>query len=214
MTICVECGAAFQRSHPRVVCCSDPCRYERHKLICREHARRKYVPSEATLPPKPCDHCGEMFQPYRSNNLYCGRLCQRRSRQARRFSEIRSELRECSRCGAKNVERKPGIPVCDDCKVDKRDRTDIERRRRFRTYGITEADYNAMLERQGHCCAICQTDTPGRKGWAIDHCHDSGVVRGVLCSPCNSAIGLLRDDPDVIMRAAMYVERFQLAKAS
>lgn len=155
-----------------------------------------------------------MFRPYRDNNLYCGRLCQRKARERRRFGELRSELRECSRCGVKNVERKPGIAVCDGCRVDKRDRTEFERRRRFRTYGITEAQYDAMFERQGYRCGICLTDTPGRKGWAIDHCHDSGVVRGVLCSKCNSAIGLLQDDPAVIMRAALYVERHQLAKAS
>ena len=71
-------------------------------------------------------------------------------------------------------------------------------------YGMSVADYKAMEQEQGGKCAIC-----GRrpeKRLAVDHCHDTDVVRGLLCRTCNSAIGLLQDDPDVIMRAAIYVE--------
>lgn len=74
-----------------------------------------------------------------------------------------------------------------------------------RRYGISLADFNALLEGQGGRCAICRTSTPPVRGWTVDHCHDSGRVRGVLCFNCNVAIGHLKDDPAVAEAAAQYL---------
>lgn len=73
--------------------------------------------------------------------------------------------------------------------------------KRRRQYGITDAEYKRMREEQGDRCAICGKDRP----LVVDHCHDTGKVRGLLCNKCNSAIGYLGDDPTVIERAATYV---------
>lgn len=203
---CAECGATFMPTHAREVACSPKCKHERHKRVAREHAARKY--QQRKPKPRTCVRCSVVFTPpKRSDAKYCTDLCQQRARQERQRTTHRVEQRECHKCGTP-VEWKPGKPVCADCRIDKRDPAKSaakERRRRFRRYGLTEAEYDAILERQGHRCGICLTDTPGVKGWAIDHCHDSGMVRGVLCSRCNSAIGLLQEDPNVIARAAEYV---------
>lgn len=83
-----------------------------------------------------------------------------------------------------------------------------------RMYGLTPEAFAELLESQGGCCAICRTPEPSGRGyWHVDHDHSccSGeescgeCVRGLLCSRCNQAIGLLGDDPDVIIRAADYV---------
>lgn len=79
-----------------------------------------------------------------------------------------------------------------------------DRRRRFAAYGITEQQFDEMLEDQGGCCAICKSKD---NGFAVDHCHNSGAVRGILCQKCNKGIGLLGDDPNVIIAAARYLER-------
>ncbi|WP_189986634.1 endonuclease VII domain-containing protein [Streptomyces capoamus] len=71
-----------------------------------------------------------------------------------------------------------------------------------RTYGITEAERDAMVVAQRGLCAICLDAPPAH----VDHCHRTGRVRGVLCFNCNSAIGKLRDDPDVGRRAVAYLE--------
>lgn len=85
---------------------------------------------------------------------------------------------------------------------------DKHRNNKFRSqYGISVAERDAMLAAQGGVCAICGTDTPRSVGWVIDHCHSTGVVRGILCNPCNLSIGLMKDDPTILKAGAEYLLR-------
>jgi len=70
-------------------------------------------------------------------------------------------------------------------------------------YGMTEADYEHLLNAQNGCCAICSE----RERLYIDHDHATGRVRGLLCNLCNLAIGKFRDSPMVLRAAAAYIER-------
>lgn len=79
---------------------------------------------------------------------------------------------------------------------------------RKKKYGITHAEFLSLLESQGGVCAICKLPALGRGGrnaFCVDHCHKTGSVRGILCSNCNSAIGLLFDDASVVASAAAYL---------
>lgn len=67
---------------------------------------------------------------------------------------------------------------------------------------MTEADRDDMVSSQKGLCVICLAAPAVH----VDHCHRTGKVRGVLCFNCNSAIGLLGDDPDTVRRAAAYLE--------
>jgi hypothetical protein len=84
-----------------------------------------------------------------------------------------------------------------------------------RTFGITLDQYNSMLEQQRGLCAICfhpekcKSISGGQKALSVDHCHKSGIVRGLLCDRCNRGMGLLRDDPSVLKNAINYLERIQ-----
>lgn len=69
--------------------------------------------------------------------------------------------------------------------------------RLLKTYGISTADRDRLVQAQGGLCAICGTEPAVH----VDHDHASGEVRGVLCFRCNVGIGHFRDDPDVVMRA-------------
>ncbi|MEU6538821.1 endonuclease VII domain-containing protein [Streptomyces sp. NPDC047000] len=71
-----------------------------------------------------------------------------------------------------------------------------------RSYGMTEAERDELLASQKGLCVICLKEP----GVHVDHCHKTGRVRGVLCFNCNSAIGKLSDDPDIVRRAAAYLE--------
>lgn len=77
-----------------------------------------------------------------------------------------------------------------------------------RVYGITRAELDALIESQGGKCAICGGDPngPGTR-LHIDHCHDSKRIRGLLCAKCNTAIGLLDDDPVRADALASYLRR-------
>lgn len=74
-------------------------------------------------------------------------------------------------------------------------------------YGITQEDFDKMVEEQAGCCAICQSPPSGVKPWHVDHNHYTGQVRGILCHSCNTALGNFNDDPNLLRRAVEYLER-------
>ena len=78
-----------------------------------------------------------------------------------------------------------------------------------RTLGITPAQLAKIHADSGGRCAVCGTTKPGRshKKMCVDRCHATGVVRGCLCHRCNRAIGMFKDDPELLRKAATYLER-------
>lgn len=86
-------------------------------------------------------------------------------------------------------------------------------RRLMSQYGITVEQYDAMEAEQGGVCKICQRSESrygahGRvKRLAVDHCHETGEVRGLLCQDCNTALGLFDDDPERLRIALAYLAR-------
>lgn len=64
-----------------------------------------------------------------------------------------------------------------------------------------------MLRAQDFRCAICCTETAGGSGdWHVDHCHDSGAVRGLLCMRCNTMLGMVSADTSTLSNAIAYLE--------
>ncbi len=82
----------------------------------------------------------------------------------------------------------------------------------MKDYGMTIEEYNSILFKQKGCCAICesgQPDVQGRKNsFHVDHDHKTGKVRGLLCHNCNVTIGLMKDSPLLLHKAATYLELF------
>lgn len=78
-------------------------------------------------------------------------------------------------------------------------------------YGLSEKDLAYMLEASDHRCEICNTSVEyGRISLGaahIDHCHETGKVRGVLCSQCNLGLGHFRDDVTYLENAISYLEK-------
>ncbi len=74
-------------------------------------------------------------------------------------------------------------------------------------YGVSCEDYKNLMEKANNSCEICgTTECATGNGLAIDHCHSTGKVRGILCQACNTALGSFRDDPDLIQRAINYIK--------
>lgn len=143
-------------------------------------------------------------------------------KQCTKCSEVkdRSEFHK-SRDGKYGPILKPTCKLCDAAQArqwfaDNSERAS-ENRRRWNlqnTYGLSVAEYNALLREQGGVCAVCGKGEPnahGRTGkqfrLAVDHCHETGAVRGLLCQKCNRAIGLLGDDPTLMRKAISYLLR-------
>lgn len=75
-------------------------------------------------------------------------------------------------------------------------------------FGITLETYNSMLAAQNNCCPICNRNQYELKiNMAVDHCHTSLKIRGLLCDPCNKALGYLRDNPEFAENAAIYLRK-------
>ena len=70
-------------------------------------------------------------------------------------------------------------------------------------YGMTIDQFELLIAQRGGLCWICGRDP---KPPCVDHCHKTGAVRGILCRPCNTAIGQMGDDPDRLRAAAAYLE--------
>lgn len=78
-----------------------------------------------------------------------------------------------------------------------------------RNYGITIEDYNELTLKQGGVCALCgKEETIGRR-LAVDHCHKTGKVRGLLCQACNTGIGKLGDSIELLQKAIKYLQENQ-----
>ena len=81
-----------------------------------------------------------------------------------------------------------------------------------KAYGITLDQYNDMLSKQDGKCMICLVDNNGlyqnkKKAFAVDHCHTTGKIRGLLCGDCNSGIGLLKENIDLLNNAIKYLNK-------
>lgn len=117
---------------------------------------------------------------------------------------------------------------CSMCKIDK-DRTDFYDGRRNwckscclkyrnttgknkqlkKRYGIDIVEYNIMLEKQNFSCAICKTHISNLSvNLAVDHCHKSLKIRGLLCYNCNSGLGRFKDNIDLLAKAISYLTPF------
>jgi hypothetical protein len=79
----------------------------------------------------------------------------------------------------------------------------------IKRYGLTHGEFDEMLAAQNGACAICGRTDSGRKtteNLHIDHCHKTGKIRGLLCDLCNNGLGRFCDNPNLLRKAAAYLE--------
>ena len=75
-------------------------------------------------------------------------------------------------------------------------------------YGMSLDEYDTMLAAQGGVCALCDADTPGggSRSMVVDHDHETGRIRGLLCHACNRLVGRVEANPDWFVRAQAYLD--------
>jgi hypothetical protein len=107
----------------------------------------------------------------------------------------------CQNCGKIVVEQ--GRATCAPCRNKRKQYYPKAQETRFMNkYGLTPEQVRAQTERQDSLCGICRGAMPIPH---IDHDHETGAFRGMLCGPCNQTLGLMKDDPQRFLNAARYL---------
>jgi Recombination endonuclease VII len=100
--------------------------------------------------------------------------------------------------------------MCVECKREADRSSNLKAGKRYWTkknYGLSMDQVVQMKEAQDHKCAVCGDVFGNEYKTQIDHCHVTKKVRGLLCINCNWLLGKSRDNPDLLRRAADYLER-------
>ena len=109
--------------------------------------------------------------------------------------------------------------ACETARKREADKRTKEQRREqslLRKYGLDLTHIEALLQLQKGRCGICGATEPGGRyqRWNVDHCHDTGKVRGLLCWDCNVGIGKLKDDANLLRRAIQWLEQSEQPELS
>lgn len=112
----------------------------------------------------------------------------------------------CKRCQTEYVYGEPerGCPTCSKS-AQLKWRTKRAGMHLGRTYGITMEQFEQIKQAQDGKCAICKTNPATH----VDHCHETGIIRGILCHKCNTGLGLFNDDAGILDAAALYVRHYK-----
>jgi Recombination endonuclease VII len=115
------------------------------------------------------------------------------------------DMRRKARASARRYRRAHKAEIAEQRRLHRKQHPEAERKQRLRsTYGLSWDEYQAMLARQGGFCAMCKTKS--NRPLCVDHCHKTGMVRGILCHPCNLTIGFCRDSTKLTRAATAYLE--------
>lgn len=104
--------------------------------------------------------------------------------------------------------------VCKECRSAKR-MTQVEKDNIWgfcmkKRYGLNQEDYKNLLDEQDGKCAICGKEEIRERRLSVDHCHETGKIRGLLCSKCNMVLGLVNDNKDTLINALNYLGRYTI----
>ncbi len=146
----------------------------------------------------------------------CGDLLPVESFYKHKRDGFKSICRDCCREQAKKYRQDP---IKNREKVKKWKRSNPEAlakqklRQSLRQYGLSVNDYEYMLVEQDSACAICKEQCSTGKRLAVDHCHSSGRVRGLLCFGCNATLGRVKDSTNTLKSMIEYLEKSKSVEA-
>ena len=178
--ICVVCGKEFLSKSYKRLCCSDECSDINRLQIKREHYIRKRDGIE-----------GGRSRRYNTDYIKLTKKEQRKRYRERHAEKIKKRNKEY------NEEKRMTV---------------IKNRNLKKTFNLTLEEYNLLKQSQGGVCKLCKKEETGvsklgyTKALAVDHCHDTGAIRGLLCSKCNRGLGYFKDCTDLLKRAILYIE--------
>src|SRR5262245_51404334 len=168
--------------------------------------RGPYGPHRRVVTGK-CQQCGEATPPRKpgpgANRLYCSDQCCRAWHREHGVRPVgMGRAASCDWCQSVYQRSRGNARYCSK-------RCGYRAARMRREYQITGDQFHRMVQQQGGTCALCRqvpdVDRPWM-GWQVDHDHNTGEIRGLLCGPCNRILGYAHDDPELLRAMAAYVE--------
>lgn len=153
----------------------------------------------AKFEPRTCAKCRGEFEPKTGNAKYCS-TCN--SSQPR-------PTKVCELCSAPFVAVHGGHIWCNACVPKRSTHGNTPYRYYARHYGLSKQQFDAMMAAQENACAVCRRPFKemSSRNVHVDHCHDTGLVRGILCVYCNRGIGCFFNNPEALNSAASYLKR-------
>ena len=157
---------------------------------------------------KRCNRCDKWLQGLQTK--FCSKVCCDAFWELKRKQKRRKQLR-CEDCGIDITNVKHKKRFCSNRCAEKNLYDRNRMKNNFSQYGLSGQEPLKMLLRQDHRCAICRKPETARdksgnvRKLAIDHCHEIGKTRGLLCSKCNLALGLFQDSWLVLDNAQEYL---------
>ena len=150
---------------------------------------------------KPCRICGKTER-YLSGNKPCVACTKENSKRR----NIKGDTKKWVRANAEKVNANNRKRYQSLTPEEKKKRN---RAQQVALYGLTLEAYDAMIEKQNSVCALCGCpETNPKKGnLCIDHCHNTGKVRALLCDRCNRGIGAFGDNLDLLEKAVIYLQK-------
>ena len=206
---CERCGKAFDVTRtsgkPRRFC-SETCRSAEEKRRSKQRVREwkdaQYTKETGLHPSKgrcpSCDTVFERYSDFKSRQgwrKFCSSECQKKNEASKaRYQKVKPSPRSCVQCGTSFISLKGKI-CSEACKQARRNE------KAYRGHPITKEEFHAMERAQEGRCGICKEQKP----LVIDHCHTEGHVRGLLCSQCNSGLGMFYDNTAYLSAAIEYL---------
>ena len=167
--------------------------------------------------------CGTPFIAESHSQISCSKECSkerilcREAKRKRSFTNnaiAKSQIKKCEGCTItfkiKSSAQQYCTTKCYDKSYKKRNRSRFDKdksriAKALNTYNMTHDEFEAFTTKHNGTCNICGVKESGRRH-AIDHDHKTGEVRGLLCSGCNTSLGFMKDSPELLRKAAKYLE--------
>jgi hypothetical protein len=221
MNICKICNKEFNQTKQRKILCSSECNEQNKKLIKRNYYLRNVDLCKKRSKDRvlngykwaPTNEQKEKYKEkrkkyYRINKLNNPEKIKKIYDKANNTEKRKKYMKEYSKNSEQKQKEKERVAKYRAKPSTKEVRyTDHYKRK----YGITAQDYDIMLMSQNGFCKICkQPETKLFRGkltrLAVDHCHKTGKVRGLLCWSCNTTLGKVKDSIDLLLNMANYLK--------
>lgn len=196
---CLRCGSTTRRANGQC----DACAVARHEAAMQ----------------KPCVRCGTVERRANGQCKACQRAYQKRvnatpeGKAKKRAGRDNSPEAKARRAAARSTDeqlwRRRRLRTREHVRDRERayaKRPDVQLRKTARRYGVPAADLARLIRLQKNRCAACRDELSPGRGTHVDHDHDTGQVRGLLCKDCNLAEGFLRGSPLRARRLAAYLD--------